>query len=131
MLNFQPVSDDTWAGKHILIVEDDTVLGNLLLEALQEETSCPVSLATSGEMALNMLQTVMPALFMLDYQLPGMNGLELAERLRRLEGGERVPIILTSAALPQGNIALYQLTTLQKPFELDILLELIAELLTV
>ena len=26
MLNFQPVSDDTWAGKHILIVEDDTVL---------------------------------------------------------------------------------------------------------
>jgi len=130
MLNFQPVSDDMGAGKRILIVEDDTVLGNLLLEALQEETSCPVSLATSGEMALNMLQTAMPALFMLDYQLPGMNGLELAKQLRRLEGGERVPIILTSAALPQGNIALYQLTTLQKPFELDILLELVAELLT-
>lgn len=130
MLNFQPVSDDMWTGKCILIVEDDTVLGNLLLEALQEETSCPVFLATSGEMALNMFQTVTPALFMLDYQLPGMNGLELAERLRSLEGGEQVPIILTSAALPQGNITIYQLTTLQKPFELDILLELVAELLT-
>lgn len=130
MLNFQPVSDDMWTGKRILIVEDDTVLGNILLEALQEETSCSVFLATSGEMALNMLQTVMPALFMLDYQLPGMNGLELAAQLRSLEGGERVPIILTSAALPQGNTTIYPLTTLQKPFELDILLELVAELLT-
>ncbi|BCL84248.1 PAS domain-containing protein [Ktedonobacteria bacterium brp13] len=75
--------------------------GSLLLEALQEETSCSVFLATSGEMALNMLQTVMPALF-----------------------------ILMSAALPQGNTTIYPLTTLQKPFELDILLELVAELLT-
>jgi CheY-like chemotaxis protein len=74
--------------KSILIVEDDPVLGNLLLETFQEETTYQGYLASSGESALNMLSTITPALFLFDYHLPGMNGLELAEHLRRREGGK-------------------------------------------
>ncbi|GHO62847.1 hypothetical protein KSC_017390 [Ktedonobacter sp. SOSP1-52] len=76
-----------------------------------------------------MLSTITPALFLLDYQLPGMNGLELAEHLRRREGGKQCPILLMSADLPQGNGALGHLRTLQNPFDLEALLQLIAELL--
>ncbi|GHO72427.1 hypothetical protein KSD_01980 [Ktedonobacter sp. SOSP1-85] len=75
--------------KSILIVEDDPVLGNLLLETFQEETTYQGYLASSGESALMMLSTITPALFLLDYQLPGMNGLELADHLRRREGGKQ------------------------------------------
>ena len=115
--------------KNILIVEDDPVLGNLLLEALQEETTYQGHLAPSGEEALSMLATVTPALFLLDYHLPGMNGLELAEQLRRREGGKQCPILLMSANLPQRDSALDHLRTLQKPFDLETLLQLIAKLL--
>jgi CheY-like chemotaxis protein len=115
--------------KSILIVEDDPILGNLLLEALQEETTCQGHLAPSGEMALNMLSTITPELFLLDYHLPGMNGLELADQLQHREGGDQRPILLMSASLPQENGALDHLITLQKPFDLDKLLQLIAELL--
>jgi CheY-like chemotaxis protein len=119
------------AVKSILIVEDNAALGNLLWEILQEETTCQVFLASSGEAALNMLQMVTPQLFLLDYCLPGMNGLELVERLRSMQGYEQTPILLMSAALPQGNIAKQHLRCLQKPFDLDKLLQLVGELLAV
>lgn len=115
--------------KNILIVEDNPILGNLLLEILQEETTYQSYLVSSGESALNMLSTITPALFLLDYHLPGMNGLELADHLRHQEGGKLCPILLMSAELPQGNGALDHLKTLQKPFDLEVLLQLIAELL--
>lgn len=115
--------------KSILIVDDDPILGNLLLEVLQEETACQGYLAPSGEMALNMLSTITPALFLLDYHLPGMNGLELANQLQHREGGDQRPILLMSASLPQENGALDHLIVLQKPFDLEKLLQLITELL--
>ncbi|GHO82641.1 response regulator [Dictyobacter formicarum] len=120
---------DVLAVKRILIVEDDPILGNLLLETFQEEAIYQGHLAPSGEMALNMLQTITPDLFLLDYHLPGMNGLELADQLQRREGGEQTPILLMSADLPQESGALDHLRTLQKPFDLETLLQLIANLL--
>lgn len=129
MSNLQKVYDDVSTTPCVLIVEDDPILGELLLEALQGEVICQGILAPSGEMALSILQTITPALFLLDYHLPGMNGLELADRLRRREGGERMPILLMSASLPQEDGVLNDLRTIQKPFDLEKLLQLIAELL--
>lgn len=129
MSNPQHVGSDRPLVKCILIVKDDPILGDLLLEALQEEATYQGLLAPSGEMALSILQTITPALFLLDYHLPGMNGLELADRLRRREGCKQRPILLMSASLPQENGALDDLITLQKPFDLEMLLQLIAELL--
>src|SRR5260370_39186931 len=84
---------------YILIVDDDPILGDLLLEALQEEAyqACHV---LSGEMALGTLQTVVPALLLLDYHLPGMNGLELADWLGSQEEYAQIPILLMSAYVP-------------------------------
>ncbi|GHO60698.1 response regulator [Ktedonobacter robiniae] len=130
MYTSQPQAcSDVIVVKSILIVEDDPILGNLLLEVLQEEAIYQGHLAPSGEMALIMLQTITPDLFLLDYHLPGMNGLELADQLQRREGGEHTPILLMSADLPQENGALDHLRTLQKPFDLETLLQLIAHLL--
>lgn len=129
MSNLQKIYGDVSTTPCILIVEDDPILGELLLEALQGEAICRGILAPSGEKALSILQTITPALFLLDYHLPGMNGLELADRLRRREGSERMPILLMSASLPQESGMLDHLRTIQKPFDLEKLLQLIAELL--
>jgi CheY-like chemotaxis protein len=124
----QPDSGQTRL-KHILIVEDDPILGDLLLEALQEEEAYEALHVLSGEMALNALQTDVPALLLLDYHLPGMNGLELADWLRNREEYEHIPILLMSANMPQQVNGNKHLRTLRKPFELETLLHIVAQLL--
>lgn len=66
---------------------------------------------------------------LLDYHLPGMNGLELADWLRSREKLEHIPILLMSADTPQEVSGKKHLRTLQKPFELETLLQVVAELL--
>ncbi|GHO60423.1 response regulator [Ktedonobacter robiniae] len=129
MSHLQHVDSQRPIVKCILVVEDDPILGDILLEALQWEATYQGILVPSGEMALSILQTITPALFLLDYHLPGMNGLELADQLRRREGCKQRPILLMSASLPRENGAMDDLITLQKPFDLEKLLQLIAELL--
>ena len=74
-------------------------------------------------------------LVLLDYQLPGMSGLECLDMLRASKGMERTPVILMSAALPEGIQARQRiqacpdLVFLEKPFEMDTLLTLIRQLL--
>jgi len=131
MWDLRQENSDICTVKSILVVEDNPALGNLLWEILQDETPCRIFLVSSGEAALNLLQMVKPQLFLLDYCLPGMNGLELVDQIRNIEGYNQTPILLMSAALPQGNIAKQYLRSLQKPFDLDRLLELVAELLVV
>ena len=112
--------------KHILIVEDDPSLGDLLLEALQEETYEAFHVL-SGEIALNTLQRDVPALLLLDYHLPGMSGLELAGWLRSREEHDQIPVLLMSADVPSEASGKKHLRTLQKPFELETLLQSVAE----
>lgn len=129
MSNLQYVGSEGPLVERILIVEDDPILGDLLLEVLQWEAIYQAILAPSGEKALSMLETITPTLFLLDYHLPGINGLELAHRLRCRDVYKQRPILLMSACLPWGNSLLDSLILLQKPFDLEALLQMIAELL--
>lgn len=115
--------------KRILIIEDDPFLGDLLVEAIQEEETYEAFYVLSGERALSILQTDAPALLLLDYHLPGMNGLELADWLRSREEYEQIPVLLMSADVPSEASGKKHLRTLQKPFELETLLQSVAELL--
>ena len=129
MAKSQQIDCEQTYTKRILIVEDDPILGELLLEAFQEEEAYEASHVLSGEMALNTLQAAVPALVLLDYHLPGMNGLELADWLGSQEEFEHIPIVLMSADVPQEVSSNKHLRTLQKPFALETLLNVIAELL--
>jgi CheY-like chemotaxis protein len=132
--------NDTWLppqkdsdadiAKSILIVEDDAGIRDTVGEILQEETIHQVFLAPDGETALNMLQTARPRLFLLDYKLPGMNGLELLDQIRRIKGYEQTPVLLMSASIFREDITRYHLTYLRKPFDLDRLLQLVEDTLT-
>jgi CheY-like chemotaxis protein len=117
--------------KSILIVEDDSGIRDTLEEILQEETIHQIFLAQDGETALKMLQTAMPDLFLLDYRLPDINGLELLDHIRRIKGYEQTPVVLMSASLFRENIAGQHLRYLRKPFDLDRLLQMVEEALIV
>src|SRR5205823_13826600 len=119
--------------KVLLIVEDDLSIAALLMMAIAQETSYHPLVAETGERALELVQHVKPALFILDYVLGTMNGLHLYDSLHAQPGLEAIPAIILSASVEmhQEEIELRHLIGLAKPFELDELLLSIEQALNV
>jgi CheY-like chemotaxis protein len=67
-------------------------------EALLEDTGAWICKARSGDEALELLLRHDFAVALIDVQMPGMDGLELAELMRGIERTRRVPIIFVTAA---------------------------------
>lgn len=116
--------------KTILVVEDDRDIGEFLTEALRMETSCQVQWAADGYQGLEIAKKETPDLLMLNYRLPGMNGIEFYDQLQAMDGFSRIPTIMMSATLPMEDIKQRLLVPLTKPFELDRALQLVNRLLT-
>jgi two-component system, OmpR family, response regulator MprA len=79
---------------HILIVDDDPRITDLLRRILAYE-GYSVAVAASGSEALNRSLERPPDLVVLDIMLPGLDGLEVAQRLRA--AGDNVPILMLTA----------------------------------
>ena len=89
---------------NVLIVDD--LPDNLLaLEAVIRLEGRTVFQASSGEEALALLLSHEFALAILDVQMPGMNGFELAELMRGTEKTRHIPIVFVTAAGKESNFA--------------------------
>jgi DNA-binding response OmpR family regulator len=115
--------------KTILVVEDDIDIGNFLVLALKQETPYEVLLASDGFQALEIVQALKPDLFVLDYLLPRMNGIELYNHLQAMEGFKDIPALFMSANTHVRELEGRRVYYIEKPFELDELLQSIDELL--
>ena len=120
--------EDTKA-KMVLVVEDDVGIGNFLVQAILQETSHQAMLVTDGFQALKAVASIKPSLFILDYQLPRMNGIELYDQLHAIQGFESIPAIIVSARLPRQEIEKRKVIPMSKPLELDDFLNTIDRLL--
>jgi len=90
------------AGKIILAVDDDPQCLDLFRLALKE-IPCKIIAVTSGLAALNVMKTQRPDLFVFDIDMPGMTGLELAERIR--EVGHKMPIVFITGNAQKDVVA--------------------------
>ncbi len=79
---------------HILVVDDDPRITELLRRIFSFE-GYSVAIAASGHEALNRTLERPPDLVILDIMLPGIDGLEVARRLRA--AGDNVPILMLTA----------------------------------
>ncbi|CAM3813702.1 response regulator [Deinococcus frigens] len=77
----------------ILIVEDEARLGDILEEYLRRD-GFVTERAMTGPRALELWRAARPALMLLDLMLPGMDGLEVARRVRAQSA---LPIIMLTA----------------------------------
>ena len=77
----------------ILLVDDEPLNLDLLEQELGE-LGYAVAKAEGGRAALDMLATVSPDLILLDYQMPGMNGFEVLDRLAQSPVTQRLPVII-------------------------------------
>ncbi|GCE10938.1 response regulator [Tengunoibacter tsumagoiensis] len=115
--------------KTILVVEDDGDMSEVMYMTLSEEPSFHPIIINSAFEALELAPRIMPDLFILDYLLAGMNGIELYDRLHATPGLEKIPTIITSASLYVHRLQIddRHLTGLEKPFDLDILLQTVKQ----
>lgn len=81
-----------------LLIVDDLPENLLALDALVRGPGRIVFQATSADSALALMLEHEFALAILDVQMPGMNGFELAELMRSTERTRHIPIIFVSAA---------------------------------
>ncbi|MCF9017024.1 EAL domain-containing protein [Pseudomonas syringae] len=80
----------------ILIVDDDVHVRDLL-EVLLQNQHYRTQTAESGERALEMVEKQAPDLILLDIMMPGMDGYEVASRLKSGKTTSNIPIIMLSA----------------------------------
>jgi two-component system, response regulator, stage 0 sporulation protein F len=113
----------------ILIVEDDAAIGDFLQQLIDEETPYTSAVVSDGSQALEMAQHAHPCLFLLDYRLPGMNGVELYDRLQMMEEARGVPAIMMSATLPTGELQQRGIYALRKPMDIGNVIRMITHAL--
>ncbi|MDJ0530889.1 MAG: response regulator [Xenococcaceae cyanobacterium MO_207.B15] len=80
---------------HALIVDDCATERAILTSCLQE-IGIDVSIATSGEEALEKIKQINPDLILLDVVLPGRSGFEICRQLKGTEDTNKIPIIICS-----------------------------------
>ena len=88
-----------------LLIVDDLPENLLALEALIKREDRTVYKALSADEALSLLLQHEFAIAILDVQMPGMNGFELAELMRGTDKTKNIPIVFVSAAGREMNYA--------------------------
>ncbi|ACT47409.1 phosphate regulon transcriptional regulator PhoB [Methylotenera mobilis] len=81
---------------NILVIEDEPAIQELLALNITQAGHNAIR-ALSGEIALDLMRETVPDLILLDWMLPGMNGLELARKLKSDTYTKNIPIIMLTA----------------------------------
>lgn len=84
-------------GQPNILIVDDQKMNILLLENLLRKVKANILKAYSGKEALELLEGNDFALMIFDVQMPGMDGFELATKVREFENLKSVPIVFVSA----------------------------------
>ena len=107
----------------ILIVEDDRSFALQVKEVVDKHGHTALVAAT-GPAGIEMFERHKPDLLLVDVMLPGMTGIQVIERVRQLDSGDDVPILLMSAMYRSKDFfrddmeRLHLLEFLPKPFSL-------------
>ncbi len=104
----------------ILVVDDEHLIRWSLEQSLKKQ-GYDVSTAASGEEALRQVQEDAPELMLLDIQLPGMDGLEVLEKVKEVDGDILV-VMVTALGVLETAVKAMRLGAydyINKPFNLD------------
>ena len=108
-----------WDDAHILIIDDNAISLELMLRHFQHDAINSYS-ASDGNVALKLLEHLNVDLVLLDYQMPGLNGLQVLEQIRQRWHSDDIGVIMvTSESDPDLIAQLYEAGAddyLAKPF---------------
>ena len=118
------------AGRRVLVVDDDPALRQILHAALIDD-GYETRTATSGAEALTLLQAWRPDLIMLDLMMADGDGWSFRRVQLTNPTLAGIPVVLVSAALAleREGEKLGVAAVVAKPYDLDTVLTLVADLL--
>jgi len=118
-----------------LLVDDDEELVELIRDVLEADGRFDVRVANNGFDAGMMVKEYRPDIIVLDVMLPDINGKEVCQRVRSDTNLDDVRIICISGMVEQDKITDLRASGandfLQKPFEVESLIQRMCQLLDV
>ncbi|RKY78184.1 hypothetical protein DRQ07_07875 [candidate division KSB1 bacterium] len=78
--------------KRVLIVDDEKVVLDVL-ERILKRLGCSAEVAHTGEKAMEMFETDVFDLVMLDVLMPGKNGFEIAREMKKIRPDQRIVLV--------------------------------------
>jgi DNA-binding response OmpR family regulator len=88
----------------IFLVEDDSIYAEFIQKALSKNSEYKVKTFPSAEEALSAVNGKLPEVMIIDYKLPGINGIDLYEKIKSRVKEDNKVIMLS--ALDDGNMVL-------------------------
>lgn len=90
--------------KPLILIVDDIPRNLQVLGHILKEENYNISVATTGEAALEMMEHINPDLILLDIMLPGMNGYDVCAKLKGKDETKDIPIIFLTAKTDSDDI---------------------------
>jgi DNA-binding response OmpR family regulator len=112
-------------GNRVLFIDDDRLVGKLIRDLLEQE-GFQATVATSGQEGLDLARKNPPDVILLDIMMPGMDGFEVCEAIRRDHTLQMIPVVMLTAMgsqkLNERAFAAGAEVCMTKPFSPDRLL---------
>lgn len=86
----------------ILAVDDEPLNLMILKELFEDEHD--ITLAESGEEAMDKLENAVPDVVLLDVMMPGIDGIEVCKRIRSNPKFEKVKVVMVSGKAMESDI---------------------------
>lgn len=117
----------------VLIVEDDPDLGDAIVDFLKEEGGLEAKLARDGDQAMRLVDSLAPAVMVLDLMMPRRDGFSVLRELRADGRIGRLPVIVVTAIFGLSErlyaTELGAADYITKPFQMEDLLSRVRNLL--
>ncbi len=117
--------------KIILLADDEIMLRDLLAELLESNGFNVIRVSSGSEVLKVLTEEMKVDLVIIDYNMPGINGLECVEEIRKLN--YKMPVILSTGSLSieeSPDVKKFGVTSLvTKPYEFDTMLSTIRSLI--
>jgi len=118
--------------KKVLVIDDSIMIRKMVKSILAGKYE--VLEASDGKSGLDAARRAFPDLILLDFVMPKYNGYQTLQAIRRVEGLQKVPVIMISGLKEQVTEHVPEPFTefdfLEKPFEADVLVSRIQNFLT-
>jgi DNA-binding response OmpR family regulator len=89
---------------HILIVDDNPYSVSLVSVVLSKNMECELSVAFDGASAIKKAQEVVPDLILMDWQMPGIDGIRTIELLKGDERTSQIPVIMITCLSEKSDL---------------------------
>jgi len=90
--------------KHIiLIIDDEAETRNLVVNYLESNESYIFYTANNGQTGLEIAESEVPDLILLDWQMPEMDGLKVLERLKSSESTKKIPVMMYTGIMTDSK----------------------------